>query len=394
MKKKLPRYGLVIILLCCKLASFGQDQKPLILTADSLTSGNAKDVFKSFLQLAFDHITGDNKELRFASNPYAIMTRIDSTLRVDTNYIKYTYLRNLNFSLSGKLDSAYRFNGFSSGVTYALINKRDETISRGFLAQAAKNNGEFRDLNDSLSAYISALLNSDHQKALRFNLQRDSLANGLLTFDKIDPELQGEIRKILGGMKTKSLLKRLNDDPKLNFHAVEFQSFDSLRTEFQKGWLWTVSASDTTYKDQFFFSNVVLSTEILKGMSHAKHAVGVELDLKGSYQFLDDTLRPGRDLGRQVLNIQPGLNLVFTTKKNNYSWAEFKLSGEYNRIFKGGYTGEKTDSLTLNATLRIRITKDIWLPLEIKYDPKSGNVFGFLNVRLNFGSPANSSKKS
>ncbi|MDQ3683666.1 MAG: hypothetical protein M3352_11455 [Bacteroidota bacterium] len=48
------------------------------------------------------------------------------------------------------------------------------------------------------------------------------------------------------------------------------------------------------------------------------------------------------------------------------------------------YAKERRDSLTLNMTIRVRVISDIWVPLEIKYDPKSGNVFGFLNVRANF----------
>jgi len=48
------------------------------------------------------------------------------------------------------------------------------------------------------------------------------------------------------------------------------------------------------------------------------------------------------------------------------------------------YADEKRDRLILNGTLRLRIYNDIWVPLEIKYDPDAGNVFGFLNVRANF----------
>jgi hypothetical protein len=63
---------------------------------------------------------------------------------------------------------------------------------------------------------------------------------------------------------------------------------------------------------------------------------------------------------------------------------ECKLSGRYSHTFTTLYNREKKDSVTVNAMLRIRIYNEIWVPLEIKYDPYSGNVFGFLNVRLNF----------
>src|ERR1700758_3976836 len=63
-----------------------------VLTADSLASGNTKDVLTSFFQLAFNKLTGPNKELDFTSNPFALMLKSDTTLAVDTNYVKYRAL--------------------------------------------------------------------------------------------------------------------------------------------------------------------------------------------------------------------------------------------------------------------------------------------------------------
>lgn len=385
---------MVIFLLCAEMAAMGQDNvSSLPLTADSLASGNFKDLLTSSLQLAADHFTSNNKQLCFTSNPFAIMSRMDSSLLVDTNYIRYTHLRNLNFSFSGMLDSAYHFNGFSSGITYALINQRDETVSRAFLAKAAKADAEFTNLNLSMSRYISTLLKQDHAKAIKQNDQIDSLFKGLLTYNKIDPDLQKLMKDSARQLNAKNFLTLLDKDPKLNIHNASFQTYDSLRNLFRKCWLWTVGLSDTTFNNRFLFSNVVLATEVLKGINDPSHTVGIELDLKGSYHFTEDTMTTSRSLQRQILNIEPGLNFVFTTKKTNYSWAEFKISGQYSRIYKGGYNNEKTDSLTINGTIRIRVTKNIWVPLEIKYDPRSGNIFGFLNVRCNFSALGSSAKK-
>ena len=65
-------------------------------------------------------------------------------------------------------------------------------------------------------------------------------------------------------------------------------------------------------------------------------------------------------------------------------YCEIKFSGSYYHNFATLYANERRDSLTINGTLRVRILEDIWIPLEIKYDPKSGNVFGFLNIKANF----------
>jgi len=78
----------------------------------------------------------------------------------------------------------------------------------------------------------------------------------------------------------------------------------------------------------------------------------------------------GRDLKRMLLNVEPGFNWVMRKNSNNNSWFELKLSGSYYHNFNKLYANESRDSLTLNAALRIRIISDIWVPLEIKYDPK------------------------
>jgi hypothetical protein len=180
MRKRCIAYTLAIPMLLGGLFAKGQSPGSLQLTADSLATGNYKDVFKSFFQLAVDRFTSKNKDLSFTSNPFAVMAKMDTTLLVDTNYIKYTHLRNFNFSFSGKLDSAYRFNGFSSGITYALINQRDETVSRAFLAQASKADDEFNRLSLALDQFVTTI--PDPAKARKLVQQKDSAFRGLLSF--------------------------------------------------------------------------------------------------------------------------------------------------------------------------------------------------------------------
>ena len=56
------------------------DPLTTFITADSLVSGNFKDVLTSFYQLAFNNLTGPKKELNFNSNPYALLLKINSRL--------------------------------------------------------------------------------------------------------------------------------------------------------------------------------------------------------------------------------------------------------------------------------------------------------------------------
>lgn len=383
---KLSILLILFISITDKIFAQSNREKPYPITADSLSTGNYKDVFKSFFQIAFDKFISKNKDLQFTSNPFAIMARANPNLLVDNNYTRYTALRNLNFSFSAKLDSSFKFNGFSTSVTYAIINRRDVTISRYFLAEAAKANKEADELFQKLGFYIEKI--HDLQKKSKFAMEathffKDSTAK----FDDLDKELQQVIKdsaKVIGAV---SLLQLFQKAPKASLRSYIKQNYDSVKKDFQNRLLWTASISDTTYNDEFIFSNVVLSTNLLKGITNREKAqkrrCEFELNLKGIYHFLDDTLTQGRDLKRQAFTFEPGLNFVLKNKLTQKSWAEFILSGAYTHVNRP-YAKERKDSITVNGTLRIRVFDDIWIPLEVKYDPKSGNLIGFLNIRANF----------
>jgi hypothetical protein len=129
---------------------------------------------------------------------------------------------------------------------------------------------------------------------------------------------------------------------------------------------------------------VLFSTQVLKGILKPTAATNLELDLKATYNIVNDTLIAGRDLNRGLFKFESGVNWVIKNKQSQLSFFEIKFSGEYNHIFSGLYPGEKQDRINFNGIIRARITNDIWLPVQFKYDPTAGNVFGFLNLTVNF----------
>ena len=385
---------------CCLMAvaAFSQTTKKasIALTADSLATGNYKDVLNSFFQLALNRFTGPDKELKFTSSPFAVIARLDTTMLKTDKYIKYRRLRDLNFSFAAKLDTSYKFNGFSSGVKYALINRRDETVSNAFLVMVAEDSvvKELFLLNDSLERYISSLSSQpalqDSVRAQRTRFFRDKKMN----FNQLDKEFQKAIKRIAKRDSLVHVLARIEEDPTYNVRKQADEIYEKLKKNFNNRLLWTVGVSDTTYKDQFMFSNVVFTTEAVQGLLNSDHRGNIEYNLKAAYQLVDDTLKAGRDLKRGLLNVEGGFNFILNAKESAKSFLEFKLAGSY--YYRSGslYKNEKRDLLTINGTLRLRVFNDIWVPLEIKYDPKNGNWFGFLNVRANFTAMGGLMKKN
>lgn len=407
----------------------------VLLTADSLASGNYKDILSSFYQLGITNLTGPNKELHFTSNPFAIMLRHNPSLAEDANYMKPVnqFWRRLNFDLNAKLDSAYRFNGFSLGINYSILNKRDVSISKAFstLAQNDPNDLEYakllkdlrnrilKDYNpeiknkqesiktltllkDSLIAsHVDNLLISKLDDSLEniiklkedlinsrdlLLIQENNAANDTtFTFDKLHPRLQAMIKQIAQDSSYVYVLGALKANQKLNIATSRNKGYHDLIKSFQNKPLWTLTISDTSYNTGQLFKSIQISTEFLKGIMNPNGIANLELNIKAYTSFMDDTLHLKKDLNRVLFNFEPGVNLVLKGKRDTQPYMEFKLSRQYSNLWKGSlYKDEPRINSTLNATLRFRVLNEIWIPLEIKYDTKNQNLFGFLNVTCNF----------
>lgn len=383
--KKIILAGLFLVTIHTAMAQSTQVKK--ILTADSLASGNLKDLLTSFFQLSFNNLTNRSRELNFNSNPYAVILRTNPSAAIDTNYRKYRVLRKINFGFGLKLDTGYRFNGFSSGIKYALINRRDSTTSRLLFRNLGTDSLslEINTLHDSLTIYIEATYDNNPQLKLLYLRQVNLLlSDSTVQFKQLDTSFQKIVKKVTADKGFPILSRLLGSNPKVNLRKESQVSFSDLKKELQQKLLWTISVSDTTYKDQFLFSNLVFRTEILKGMGKSKPGANWEFSIPASLNILDDTLRPGRDLKRAVFTFEPALNLVIRDRGNEHSYVELKFSGEYRHNFHRLYPNEKRDKLYFNGVFRVKVFADIWVPLEFKYDPLSGNILGFISAKLNF----------
>lgn len=386
MKIKPGKFLVWVALLFFVTTTYAQRQNtPLnkILSADSSASGNFKDILINFYQLAMKNLIGDKKELNFNSNPYAILLKSNPNLAIDTNYRKYRVLRKLNLGVGLNLNDAYRFNGFSSGIKYALINNRDSSTSKWLLMAALKEDSAYTVLNQALAKYAHDSLPPVLRRP--FIEKVNLLFNDpKIAFNKFDYQFQREVKKIAFAHKLTRFITLINDSPDINVWSAENAVYDKLKQSLQNKFLWTIGVSDTTYKDQFFFSNVLFSTEALKGILDPHAATNVELDIRASVNIINDTLYRNRNLHRSIFSFQPGINWVIKNKQSQLSFFELKFSGGYDHIISGVYANEKRDQINFSGTIRLRITNEIWIPLQFKYDPVNKNILGFLNITTNF----------
>ncbi|HZY38624.1 MAG TPA: hypothetical protein VFE53_18320, partial [Mucilaginibacter sp.] len=96
-----------------------------------------------------------------------------------------------------------------------------------------------------------------------------------------------------------------------------------------------------------------------------------------------------RDLGV----IKAGLNTVLLMSKKE-SVMELNVGAEDDYIFTKPVTGESANKFMFDATWRVRLPGSPWLKLDLKYDPKSANVFGLFNFTYNLDNSSASGKSS
>ena len=141
----------------------------------------------------------------------------------------------------------------------------------------------------------------------------------------------------------------------------------------------------TSNENKELFSQLQINTEFIEGIVKRNSAMNLEINAKAHLELNDDTSTAGKRISIEG-------NLVFIRTELDHSerlkgkkihpWASGGRRRKY--INRKKISDEKQDKLSANGILRLRITKDLWLPVEIKYEPVTGNVFGLLNLTTNF----------
>jgi hypothetical protein len=195
-------------------------------------------------------------------------------------------------------------------------------------------------------------------------------------------ELPDDFQKILQTRINNSVALRNNS--LTDFRDILFGEYKTLSRYVENRGLWTIEGNAAHDKNAVF-SRVIFVSEYLKGMLQKNTKMNLELNLRATLNLNDDTLSKGAtDLRRQVFAFSGGFNWVIAKNRKNQSIIELKGLLTYNNVLSGGYPGEKRSQLSGEGVFRVRITDQLWIPIDVKYDPQRGNVFGFLSIRSNF----------
>ncbi|MDR6464219.1 hypothetical protein [Chryseobacterium sediminis] len=338
-------------------------------TVNSSKTGNWNDVFTNFMQLAAKNLAGDNKSFEYKTTIFAIKSKADSTLLIDENYVKESFSRNFQINMGLNLDNDYKFKGFSYGFDWALINKRDLSVNTLVNGETAKLYEKYFDmLTKSREKYNEDLRkNKDPDIKKKINQIQDAIGNNADEYIiPID-------------LFPKDFIKYLPSDyqdTRKYFLEVYEQELDAIKRKP----LLKIGFNSNFQKNTKFLDEFDANLVYLQGLK-SKKGSKLEIDFRNQFKAKDSITTSV--IKRKEFSSQLGLNISIW-ETNEKSIVELKPNFEYKRIVSGIMEDEKNDQFLANADLRIRILKNLWVPLILKYDIKNNNLFGFLNVSFNF----------
>ena len=345
-----------------------------IITANDLKTGDWQDVFSNFFQLAASDLTGPKKSFTFQSTLFAVKSKVDSTILVDTQYIHHKVDRNLQFSFSLGLDTNYQFSGFSGGITWAIVNKRDSTL---ISLAGTKADSLFKVFTDTIVYVLLA-----YEKTFKSGVKDTAYIAAKRGLDKALASPGSFDSTQLPAAFKQFLVK--NKIPIVSFTSP----YDMVQKQYQQALAATrvkpllTLALNSAFTKAAGFDSAQLGLVYLQGMT--KTGKSLELDLRANFIVKDSLV--GADHYRSRLDAQGGLDYALITSKANTSILEVKPYFEYNHLFSALLTGEKRDVVYAAAEFRLRVTSSLWLPLTLKYDISHKSFLGFLNISFNMNS--------
>lgn len=373
----MKKYFISLLLLMSVHVVLAQDEEVQKFreATDNSKSGNYKEVLSNLFQLGTSNLTGPNKSVEFNSTLYGIKSIFCDSITTDKVFSEQKFSRNLEFNTKLNFDEQFNYKGFSGGITYALINQRDKDVANFKDTELYKN---LQFLNNELSEIYSKLvdeLTKTDDKELSANIEAINIASSILTnkeFDKIEElsKSNSYFNKIITEFENRNKSIKLKDYIK-KIHELRDKEYSDL----EKKALWTVSLNGTT-NDKGNNKKLTFGTVFLQGFKH------LELDIRSNLVYSDTLIE--KSVQRLESRNSAGLNYKMF-KRNKQSVFEIKVYMEYNSILKNKLADEKKNTFLASSDFRIRVAKDIWIPLTIKYDIEKSNFLGFLNITYNFG---------
>jgi hypothetical protein len=393
MLSKFKSICFVVCFLLLQSVCFSQTTKSLFLNAyeaerskklTSLKTNTLAEIFQASLKSGI--ITTKGNDIGLKSTIFQLHKLWKPEIITEDSYKKQTFARNFEFGIAVKINESNKINAFGSSFKYAIVNNRDISLQNKKYLDA-----DIKKLEAAIDALVGTLHNQITKKiqnAIRnpsFKKEdKDGVLNALSSFSTNNSDVQS-FKKLGENLKPFFPVLEMQES---DFNAINYaetreairKQAEELEDNIKKRGLLTLNFGNN-YKDKAWDS-LAISLEYIKGLGLAKDKDKPwDIYAAAFCDFKQDTVTKN-SLGRQVFTAKLGLNKVLLkNRKENNSFLEILGSAEYTHVLKGLYAKESRGVFMADFTLSIRLSQSVFLPVEIKYDPKNGNVFGFLKVK-------------
>ena len=334
------------------------------------------DALSEILQVGLNKgiLTGNTKEFSLKSSIYGLMVLGNKDYEIDKNYSKLTFQRNFEIGFNMKLNDDNRISGFGLAAKYAIINMRDLSIGKEYDVLFPKTAAIQKTLVNLINPVITAFYRDPAKKNDREKMNKFLHENSNI---KDFPKFFNELKTYLSGTTDSVAIDQLE---KMQTNLDELnKEYSAITKQIEKGPLLTFAGESSKTDSKWDF--VKLKLEYTKGMGFVKDDENPwDLYLGAFYNIVRDSLSVSNNLNRVTGTLKGGINHVLVKDANNQSVVEILGGFEYNSVFQGKYVNENNNQLNALFNLSFRIAPNLYLPLEVKYDPDKSNFLG--QVRL------------
>ena len=343
-------------------------------------------------------LSSSGSGITLQSSIYGILKLFDTTVKLDYRYKKLWLARNFALGAGAGLNNDNSISGFHTNAKWAIVNKRDET---DILVSAASRKrvallSQIEDVEGPLMAGFATAVDNAYRQdksitLTEYNVITDSMIaayppNQSINMARLKSALlpyimAGKIHADTAAFSQISLLE-----------AQRQSAYKKLTQTIQRGSLLTFTFNSNYTSNRWDSLNFQL--EYMHGLGGDSTQKDKPWDFYAGafFNIKEDTLTK-QALQRQVAKGKIGVNWVPFTHKDGSYLLEVLGTAEYDWVKQGWYQGENRSTWYADFTVTFYLNKTVYLPIEIKYDPLHGNFLGFLNVKWDILSKAQSSSK-
>jgi len=325
-------------------------------------SGLSYDLLTKFFQANIT--SGKSGGYDFKATLYGIRQLFTTdSLNSSNYYLKKTSIAERNSEIGTGIHKGKNgdLNLLAVGLKYAIVNKRDKSLFNFF------EDPLIREIDHKFG---SAAAYADKKYKEKYADKPDKL--NLIYKVKFENE-PVEWRQYYDDFFTTEtgtqLLKKLQN------------RYDSLSKVVEKKGLLILSFNPEYDWNNSRFDSTSINLQYLKGFGYYKKPWNI--DTKVTQLFQHDSNGVKSNMSRYITSATLGINKILACDTKLNPIIEFELAGELDFVESGIYHNEDHTRPKLVTTLRVHITKEISLPVELKYDLKKPNLLGIFRIQWN-----------